>query len=99
MTNKQMLEESQFDREKKNNERLFREMIKDFRPDIFVLMDLLDETSINWFVVVKIIRQLSNLSLGTGYGVVTIEIQNGKVLFINGEDRDRLNEPLIEKKN
>ena len=99
MINKSISEESQFDREKKNNERIFKEMLKDFRPDVFALMDILDETSINWFVVVKIIRQLANLSLGTGYGVVSVEIQNGKVLFINGEDRDRLNEPLIEKKN
>ena len=84
-----------FQIEQENNQRKFIEMLKRIRPEIWVIMDILDQTGINDFVIVKTIRQLNNIALGTGWGTVKIEVQNGRVLFIRGEDNDRLDEPLL----
>lgn len=98
MSKKTIQEQTPYEIEVENNERKFKEMLKRSRPDLFVLMDVLDETEINWFVVIKIIRQLKNIADGTGYGTVSVEIQNHRVIFVNGQDRDRLDEPLIKKR-
>lgn len=100
MSNKKITSDDAYRIEKENNERKFVELMKLVRPELYVIMDLIDQTGVNWFVVVKIIRQLHSLSTdagGTGWGQVKAEIQNDRVLFVNGEDRDRLDEPLIKK--
>jgi hypothetical protein len=84
--------------QKEKNEQAFREILRLARPDVFSLMEQLDESSINWWVVSKVIRQLALMSIGTGYGQVTIQIENGKVTFIRGEESNRVNEPLIQAK-
>lgn len=88
-----------FQIEQINNERKFIEMLKNVRGDLFVLMDVLDETKISWFPIVKIIRALYMISKeggGEGWGQVIIEISNNKILFIRGIDTARLDEPLID---
>ena len=95
-----MTKDLTYQEEQQNNELLFKEMLKKLRPDLYVLMDILDETGINPFVLWKVVRQLNNIAIGNKYGNVTIEIQKGIVLFVRGEESDRVNEELIiEKKN
>lgn len=94
---KSVIDESQYEREKKNNERIFKETVKRVRPDLYVLMDLLDETGINFFVIVKIIHALNNVVMGGGWADVRIEIRNGRVLFVRGEEQMKLDEPLVIK--
>lgn len=84
--------------QKEQNEKAFREILRLARPDIFSLMEQLDESQINWWVIAKVIRQLALMSIGTGYGQVTIQIENGKVTFIRGEESNRVNEPLLQPK-
>lgn len=86
-----------FKREKENNEEQFKRLCKAARPDVYALMDLLDLTGINWFIVAKIIRQLNNLDMGTGYGKISIILENHIVKFVNGEELDKLNEKLITR--
>ncbi len=76
-------------------------MMKNVRPDMWVLMDVLDQTKINFFIMVKIARALSMISKesgGDGWGSVVIEISNNRCLFVRGINADRLDEPLIEPK-
>jgi hypothetical protein len=94
---KKAKEELDYYEQQKKNEFAFKEMLKQVRPELFVLMDILDQTSVNPIVIWKIIRQLNNIALGTGYGQVTVQIENGKVTFVRGEDSDRVNEMLIRK--
>ncbi len=82
----------------KHNEFSFKEMVKTVRPDIWLLMDLLDETQVNYLVLVKALRHVANIANGSKFGNVTIEIQNGLVTFVRGEESDRLNEPAIKAK-
>jgi len=92
-------EELDYYKQQAKNEFAFREMLKGVKPDLYVVFDLLEQTGINYFVIIKIIRQLHNISMGTGYGNVTIDVQNGVVLFVKGTDSDRLSEKLIVKKD
>lgn len=92
-----MTKDVTYQEEQQNNELLFKEMLKKIEPNLYVLFDLLKETKINPFVVWKVIRQLSYLSKsggGGGYGIVKVEVQNDQVLFVRGEEADRINQPL-----
>ena len=44
-----------YQEEKENNERIFSEMIQKIRPEIYVLMSLIDSTGINPFILYKVI--------------------------------------------
>lgn len=81
----------------KYNEDSFKELLKHFRGDIFVLMDLLDETGINPYVIFQVIRHLNSINMGNKYGTVTVQIENGVVTFVRGEESTKLNEDLSKK--
>jgi hypothetical protein len=78
-----------------HNEFAFKEMVKTVRPDIWMLMDLIDETKVNYLVLIKALRHIYNIGTGSKFGTVSVEIQNGIVTFVRGEESDRLNEPAI----
>jgi hypothetical protein len=84
-----------YDEEQKNNMNVFLKMLKDVRPNIWVLMDLLDRTKINYYVIFQIIRHLNNIGMGNKYGTVTVQIENGVVTFVRGEESSKINEKLI----
>jgi hypothetical protein len=79
-----------------HNEFAFTELVKRIRPDIWLLMDLLDQTEVNYLILVKALRHLDNIARGSKFGTVSIEIQNGVATFVRGEESDRLNEPVIK---
>ena len=88
-----------FDKEEEQNEQIFIDLVKRVRPDIYVFMDLLDSTGVNSLVLLKVMRQIHNVATGNKYGKVTIEIDNGTVTFVRGEESDRVQEPAITKKD
>lgn len=77
------------------NEDRFNYLFKKMRPDLWALGDLLNETKVNPFVLMKVARQLKLITMGTRYGQVTISLEDGIVRFIRGEESDRLNEPAV----
>ncbi len=81
-----------------HNEWAFWDALKRMRPDIWLLADLIDTTKVNYLILVKALRHIDNIARGSKFGNVTIEIQNGIVTFIRGEESDRLNEPVILEK-
>ncbi len=87
-----------YQEEKDNNERIFSEMIQKIRPDIYVLMDLLNQTGVNPFILYKVIRQLNNVAIGSGWGEVTILVNNGEAVQVSGKDTEKLKESVIIKK-
>lgn len=92
-------EELDYYQQQTKNEFSFRQMLKNVKPDLFVLFDILEKTRVNPLVVWKVIRALNNIAIGNGYGTISIEIQKGVVLFVRGEESDRINETiLIDKK-
>jgi len=87
-----------YDREVSNNEYVFKETIRMLRPDIYVLMDILDRTHFNPLVVFQAIRHANNIAMGSKYGTVTIHIEDGVVTFVRGEESTKLNESLLLQK-
>lgn len=94
-TLRQISKVTDYNEEQKNNMNVFLKMLKDVRPDIWVLMDLLDRTKVNYYVIFQIIRHLNNIGIGNKYGTVTVQIENGVVTFVRGEESSKINEKLI----
>lgn len=90
--------ETQWQREVSVNERKFKEMLREIRPDLFVLMDILDETKINPLILWKVARSLNNIMIGNKYGKITIEIINGVCTFIRGQEDDKVQEEVIKER-
>jgi len=77
-----------------HNEETFKVLMKNLRPDIFVLMDLLDSTDLNPYIIFHVIKHLNNIVMGTKYGNVLVSVENGIVTFVRGEEATKLNEQL-----
>ena len=82
--------------EQKSNEYLFSEMVKKMRPDIFVLMDIIDKNNINVYVIFKFIRHLINISSGTQWGNINVFIKENKVIHIEGIESDHVMENVLK---
>ncbi len=89
---------SYYEKEKDNNEKIFSEMVQRVRPDIWVLMDLIDQLGIDPYILFKIIRQLHNIAIGTGYGQIVIAIEKGVARYVRGEDVDKIELPVFKKR-
>lgn len=89
------LPQDQYTKEAQNNEYVFKELIRVVRPDLFVLMDILDKTRVNPLMVFQVIRSANNIAMGSKYGKVVVQIENGVVTFVHGEESKKLNESLI----
>ena len=88
-----------YQEEKENNERIFSEMIQKIRPEIYVLMSLIDSTGINPFILYKVIRQLNNVAIGSGWGQVVVLVNNRKAVRVEGVDTEKMNDDVILSKN
>lgn len=78
-----------------SNEDTFKRMLKTLRPDMWMLYDVYESVKGNPLVMVRVLRQMHNIAMGTGYGQVTILIEGGVVRFVRGEESDKLNEPVV----
>ena len=94
-----MTNELTYQEETAKNEAAFKTLVHDLRPDIWALMDIIDQTEINPFVFWKVCYALDNISRGTKYGNVVVEVENGTVRFVRGLMADKVNEPLIKTLN
>ncbi len=90
--------ETDFEKEQRVNNQLFMDTLKKVRPEIWVLADIIDQTGINPFILWKIAYHLNNIAIGNKYGQVTVHIEKGVVTFIKGEESDKVNMNLLEKK-
>jgi hypothetical protein len=62
-------------------------------------MDMIDKTGVNPFVLYKVIRQLNNIAIGSGWGEVSILINNKKVVRVAGQDTEKMNDDVILQKS
>lgn len=79
----------------KHNEKIISDILQQVRPDIWVLMDLLDTTNINPYVVFKFLRQVNNIMTGSRWGQVTLVIADGVAKYMRGEDTDKIEENCL----
>lgn len=86
---------TEYKQEQEHNEKKFKEMMKTLRPDLYVLLDLLEVSRVNPLVLWKSLRAISNVACGTGYGKVEIVFCKGKVAYIEGTDTDKVELPAL----
>ena len=73
----------------------FYDVVRQFDPELYLIKLALKESGVNPMVLPKIIRQISNLSSGTGFGKVQIFIQKSIITQVTGEESDKVNERAI----
>lgn len=87
-----------YQEEMKHNERVFWDVLQRTRPDVFVLVDIMDKHNVDPLIVFKFLRQLINIGEGSGWGEVVIVINNKKVKIMRGTDTERVNVPIFTDK-
>lgn len=75
----------------------YYDVIRQLDPELYMIKIALEETKINPLVLPKVIRQLSNLAMGTGYGKVQIFMARGTITQIKGEESDEFNDEAVTK--
>lgn len=71
------------------------EVVRRLEPEFYLIRVALSETNVNLMLIPKIVRAISNLSVGTGYGKVQIFMSNGKITQIKTEESDQVGENAI----
>ena len=93
------MKELTYQEETAKNEAAFKQMVHNVRPEIWALMDIIDQTGVNAFVVWKVIYAMNNVATDTKYGNVVVEIENNVVRFVRGNHAMKLNEDIIKTNN
>lgn len=94
-----MTEQQDYHKQQKENENKFFDLLKQFSPDIYVLIKMIKNENLSISVFWKLARHLINISNGTGYGDIHIIIENNNIVFINGLEKDRVSEPIRKETN
>ena len=68
-------------------------IVSQLEPDFFTIRTLLEETGVNPQIIPKVIRGISNMALGAGYGRVIVYMRNKTVTSIETAEEDRLDKP------
>lgn len=89
-----MIEDTDYYKQQEANENKFFDLLKQFNPDIYVLVKMIINEKLNLSVFWKLARHLVNISNGTGYGDIHIIIENNNIVFINGLEKDRVSESI-----
>ena len=71
------------------------EIIRKIEPEFYLIRVLLHQTGVNPLILPKVIRGISNMSLGAGYGKVVIYMRNKRVTSVEVAEEDRLDQPAI----
>lgn len=80
----------------KANEQAFFEILKQLSPELYVLNKMILDENLSLAVFYKVARQLINIGSGTGYGDIHILIEDKIVRFINGTEKDKVNESIVK---
>lgn len=77
---------------KQNNEQQFLQTLSKLDPELYLVKVALIETGVNPMLLPKIIRAISNLILGSGFGEVQIIMRSKVIAQIRGAESVMVNE-------
>ncbi len=86
----------EYEEQKAHNEANFRKAMQIVRPDLLMLMDLLDSSRVDFMILVHVLYALERLATGTKYGEVRVFVENGTVTFVRGEESKKINLPILK---
>ena len=78
-----------------DNTRQYIEMVKTLDPELYELKIALLETKVNHEILLQLIRSLSLIKNGTGYGEISIQIRNGSIGLIKATENIALDIPIV----
>lgn len=68
----------------------FWNVIRQLDPELYLIKIALSETKVNPEIIPRVIRNISNLYTGTGFGRIQIFMQKRIITAIKGEESDLL---------
>jgi hypothetical protein len=68
------------------------DIVRKLDPAFYLVRLAISETEVNTMVLPRVIRAISNLSEGTGYGRVSIYMSDHKITQIKTEESDQFND-------
>jgi hypothetical protein len=76
---------------------VYMETVHKLDPELYYISLALNETGVNPLLIPQVIRALYNLAIGTGYGTITFEVQNGKLtnFLIKESDQNEINKDIL----
>lgn len=73
----------------------YMQVLQRVDPALYAIRVALNETGLNPNVLPWIIRSISNLAIGTGYGKVQIFVEQYRISQIKGEESKQVNESIF----
>lgn len=80
-----------------DNEQQFDRFLSDIEPQLWRVWKVVQLTGFNQELLIPVIRAIHNIAQGTGYGKVVIEVREGQVIFVRGEENTLVNLPVRSK--
>ena len=74
------------------------DVVRRLDPELYLIKIALHETGLNPLIIPKIIRAISGLAVGTGYGKIQVFMESKIVTQVSGEERTQVNEKAIVDK-
>jgi len=81
--------------EEKANIEKYWEVIRQLDPELYKLKILLNEFRVNPVILESVIKSISNLAYGSGYGKIQIFMQNRKITNVKPEESNEVNEEAL----
>lgn len=82
----------------RTNEEAFLEVLMQLDPELARIHAYIQETNFNSAILPPLIRTLSNLAMGTGFGKVQIFMENRVITAIKPEESNKVNLPVVDTK-
>lgn len=77
----------------------FFHVLQQVDPELYMIKVALHETQLNPRILLPIIRSLSNLSYGTGYGKIEVFMSKFIVTAVKGEESNQVNQQALVDQN
>ena len=77
-----------------SNETAFFEALRTLNAELYVLIKMIIDEKLSLAVFYKLARHLININSGTGYGDIHIVIEDKTIRFVNGTEKDKVNQPI-----
>lgn len=73
------------------------DIVRKLDPEFYLIRIAIQETETEAMIIPRIVRAISNLKMGTGFGKVTVYMQNHKITNVQTTESDQIINKFGEK--
>lgn len=81
------------------NNDIYLDVIRQVDPELLLIKIALEESRVNPALLPAIIRSIGNMELGTGFGKISIFMQQGMITQIQGEEWIKVDKQAVIDKS